>query len=459
MASKALAVRAFPGFLLRSEKILCLVDGDYLSRTWCVYELAAFAKLRPTGKIVMCNVYQCLLIFWCLLLDNMNDLMFAPTGAVGYIYRNVAAEFRMSEYKKISNWIFLGGSVVTMFIYYILVKFYVESRDRLVQVSKTFDVRNTTSTDPEETLVLMNSIGTLFASHDNGDVPPDLLEEHLPEHHDVHEHQDVPVCDATSYESEIQPDAEDGTRYAASHIGDDEHGDVAQIDHDFVDGQPVEIVEPVDGEYVDQPQNPVLMPNESPVFGPPLSPLQMPGNQYYQHDADVDQAGQVAEHVEQHQVEHAAHQAEDIHGEQLHQDDVQHHEVHQEVHEQLEAHEQIPEISQNENLAAEFSPHENIDPIHFDAYAPEQQTMEQHQTFEQQQQQQQPQHENVIFEAEVSNLPAEQLQHENYEHQVHEHPYAHYQHTDQFAENTAGAIYEQHQHEMLHQHHEAEDEE
>ena len=49
---QAAALRSLPYLLSRASKIICLIDGEYFKRLWCMYELATYTQVRPSGKVV-----------------------------------------------------------------------------------------------------------------------------------------------------------------------------------------------------------------------------------------------------------------------------------------------------------------------------------------------------------------------------------------------------------------------
>ena len=157
-----MAIRAFPGFLLRSEEILCLVDDQYLRRTWCVYELAAYTKLRPRGKVRIVNVYQRLLIFWLFILQNFNSIFFANFCVAGFIFRNISSDYTPETYGSASNALEIFGRFVILATYTCIVKSYFEHEDEFMDQAKHFDVRNTESSNPTDTLFLLNCVGNLY---------------------------------------------------------------------------------------------------------------------------------------------------------------------------------------------------------------------------------------------------------------------------------------------------------
>ena len=50
---KEVGIYAIGGFLAVSEELMILWDRPYFSRLWCIFELAAFRKCNPQGKITL----------------------------------------------------------------------------------------------------------------------------------------------------------------------------------------------------------------------------------------------------------------------------------------------------------------------------------------------------------------------------------------------------------------------
>lgn len=85
-----LGVYGLAGFLSRSKELRVLWSPPYLSRLWCIFELAAFRKANPTGQVVLAPLYVETMIGIVLigLTIIMVTFMFAQIlawGAMGYI--------------------------------------------------------------------------------------------------------------------------------------------------------------------------------------------------------------------------------------------------------------------------------------------------------------------------------------------------------------------------------------
>ena len=68
---KMLGIANFAGFLRLSKELVVLWDEKYFTRFWCVYELASYMTLNPTGRVRFSFAYAALLRFGyrpCLLL-------------------------------------------------------------------------------------------------------------------------------------------------------------------------------------------------------------------------------------------------------------------------------------------------------------------------------------------------------------------------------------------------------
>ena len=142
-------VRAIPGMLMRSNRIVCIIDNEYFGRMWCMFELAMFAKLSDPKGVVFVNLYQMSITFILILLGILNHLI---QDILEWAFRNETA-------KQICMVIL---DVIAALFYYYFARLYFKSNRILRRQMHEFDVRDCQVANAEDKPILMETINRHF---------------------------------------------------------------------------------------------------------------------------------------------------------------------------------------------------------------------------------------------------------------------------------------------------------
>ena len=91
-AAKQRGIASLGALLDRSERMLILLDKEYFTRLWCIFELAAFAKRAGMHRLEIVQLHSALTewsVFLLMMLANVHSLIFTPFSDDGAIVGNV----------------------------------------------------------------------------------------------------------------------------------------------------------------------------------------------------------------------------------------------------------------------------------------------------------------------------------------------------------------------------------
>eukprot|EP00928_Gymnodinium_smaydae_P066898 TRINITY_DN49860_c0_g1_i1.p1 TRINITY_DN49860_c0_g1~~TRINITY_DN49860_c0_g1_i1.p1 ORF type:complete len:385 (-),score=30.35 TRINITY_DN49860_c0_g1_i1:94-1248(-) len=156
---KVTAIRKLAGFLRKSDELLICFDKCYLTRAWCVYEVACFLALNPKGRVRLLPTHAYVHMFYVFLLNWFG------AAAVLMLGESFSAPFWVRSLRNIL--LHVVGWLVFVLMAMIGRRFSREKSD-LVSMLSGFDIRYAGAQSMRDKEEILRTVDDMFVDGIDG---------------------------------------------------------------------------------------------------------------------------------------------------------------------------------------------------------------------------------------------------------------------------------------------------
>ena len=171
-------------FLARSQNLVCVIDDEYFSRLWCLFEIALYIKARKNPQVHFANVYMGNIVFlmWCFWYV-VSLVLWVVMAFSSDVVRLCVFDFLPTQFPPNAEVNIQCDPVdvdIAWWIYYLCVglanivwvfyfgRMYIRNEEKLKKLTKTFDVRKAQCTRDGDRVVLLHAIEMIWGDDYHG---------------------------------------------------------------------------------------------------------------------------------------------------------------------------------------------------------------------------------------------------------------------------------------------------
>ena len=151
----SLGVARLPLYLKSSQRLNCLFDHVWVSRLWCVFELAVYLKVRKNPRIVFTSISKGVVEVYAVVVSNILCL-------VHHVLQEMVQSIGSQSFYEFNLYFTWASMVCFSGVLFILAHRHYKANLALRETIATYDIRNAESQQEHDRDMLLRFVDELF---------------------------------------------------------------------------------------------------------------------------------------------------------------------------------------------------------------------------------------------------------------------------------------------------------